>query len=111
MVNGKGRLVIISLLFIFSLVMAGSCFILVIHFVVQLASCEKKTREEADDDEQQVPWDRFGVAFFIIFATAFVFIAVFSGSTINSIVNNGTKVVPTPSASIEDEEQPPIIGQ
>ncbi|KAI9124648.1 hypothetical protein K1719_004570 [Acacia pycnantha] len=93
--------------------MACSCFMLVAHFIVEMVDFENKMREEeADADaelEQQAPWDRFGVGFFSIFAVAFVLIAIFSGSVINSMINNnGSKVVPAPTSSVE-HDQPPMV--
>lgn len=90
--------------------MACSCFILLAHFVVELVRQENKAKEllDYDDDDEQAPGDRFGVGFFLIFTVAFVFVAVFSGSSVNSILNCGTsntnKIVPEPTSVLEDDQ-------
>lgn len=93
MLNGKEKIAILALSLFFSAVMVCFCFILVIHFVMELAA---ETNRSSARKHQEVLWAGFGVALFVIFAFAFVVFAVFSGCGMLYIIQSSTKIAPAP---------------
>ncbi|KAK7295669.1 hypothetical protein RJT34_18580 [Clitoria ternatea] len=103
MLSGREKIAILALSLFFSAIMVCFCFILVIHFIMELASVMNRARKH-----QEVLWAGFGIALFIIFAFAFVVFAIFSGCGILYIINSSTKIAPAPTP-VEPEQQPPLV--
>ncbi|KAL2329643.1 hypothetical protein Fmac_017224 [Flemingia macrophylla] len=102
--NGREKMAILVLSLFFSALMVCFCFILVIHFIMELAAVMKNRSQK----QQDVLWAGFGIALFLIFSFAFVVFAIFSGCGMLYIVNSNTKIAPAPTHG-ESEQQPPMV--
>ena len=100
MLNGREKLAFLVLSLSVSVLMLCFCFLLVIHFVMQLASVmNNKARKQ-----QEVLWAGFGMVFFLIFSFAFVVFAIFSGCGMMYIAKSSIKVAP-----VESEHPSPMV--
>ncbi|RDX89379.1 hypothetical protein CR513_28899, partial [Mucuna pruriens] len=95
---------ILVLSLIFSALMVCFCFMLMIHFVMELATVMNNRARK----HQEVLWAGFGIALFLIFSFAFALFAIFSGCGMVYIVNSSIKIVPA-STPVEPEQQPPMV--
>nr|KYP50730.1 hypothetical protein KK1_027418 [Cajanus cajan] len=102
MLNGREKMAILVLSFFFNAFMVCFCFILVIHFVLELAAVMNNRGRK----QQEALWAGFGIALFLIFSFAFVVFTIFSGCGMIYILNSSTKIAPTP---VESEQQPPMV--
>lgn len=100
MLNGREKIAILALSLFFSALMVCFCFVLVIHFIMEMASVTDGARRH-----HEVLWAGFGIALFMIFAFAFVVFAIFSGCGVLYIIQSSIKVVPAPATPIEGEQQ------
>ncbi|KAK7374782.1 hypothetical protein VNO80_08221 [Phaseolus coccineus] len=104
MLNGREKMAILVLSLFFSALMLCFCFILMIHFIVELASAMNNRARK----QQEVLWAGFGIALFLIFSFAFVVFAIFSGCGMIYIANSSIKVAPAPTP-VESEHPPPMV--
>jgi len=104
MLNGREKMAILVLSLFFSILMVCFCFILMIHFVMELAAVMHNRARK----QQEVLWAAFGIALFLIFSFAFVVFAIFSGCGMLYIANSSIKVAPAPSP-VEAEHHPPMV--
>ncbi|KAK7395497.1 hypothetical protein VNO78_16056 [Psophocarpus tetragonolobus] len=104
MLNGREKLAILVLSLFFSLLMVCFCFILVIHFVMELAAVMNIRGRK----HQEILWPGFCIALFLIFSFAFAVFATFSGCGMLYIVNSSIKIAPVPTP-VEAEQQPAMV--
>lgn len=102
MAEKKMALLVLSLFF--RALMVCFCFILVIHFVIELSAVMNNRARK----NQEVLWAGFGIALFLIFCFAFVVFAIFSGCHMVYIMNSSIKIAPAPTP-VEAEQQPPMV--
>ncbi|KAG5051311.1 hypothetical protein JHK87_003509 [Glycine soja] len=102
MAEKKMALLVLSLFF--RALMVCFCFILVIHFVIELSAVMNNRARK----NQEVLWAGFGIALFLIFCFVFVVYAIFSGCGMLYIMNSSIKIAPAPTP-VEAEQQPPMV--